>query len=161
MAVAHASYCANVARQAEHVNRRRLDRFYEQQESEVASDEPGLTSMLFDLFAPPEQLPPPPVLLAEQVGYHRVVNDLSSEVIAQIERDPKSFPGVKVVRRTRRTYPLGLAAANVIGHVGSPSGSDFMIWPVESASGDAPVGQMGIEHFYEPAPARRQERPRN
>lgn len=138
-----------VAAQAAHVNQRRLERFYESRDDEDAVEQLTLSGVVTGLFAPPELLPPAPLVLAEQVGYHRVVNDVPPEVIATIEHDPKAFAGVKIVDHSRREYPLASAAANLLGHLSSPGGADFLVRSEQSPPTDVPVGMMGLEQQFE------------
>ena len=120
---------------ADHVNQRRLDRFKAEADAETASDEWGLMAIVSGLFAPPEQLAPVPLVIAEQVGFHRIVDDVPPELAGELEKNAKNYPGVKIVEITRRDYPLGPAAANWLGYVGS----DAM------GQGDTPIGLTGIE----------------
>jgi len=124
---------------AAHVNERRLDRFRAEAEAEVTSEAWGISTIVSGLFAPPEQLEPSPVVIAEQVGFHRIFDDVPPELVAELQRDAKSYPGVKVVEVTRRDYPLGAAAAHWVGYVGS----DAM------GQGEQPVGLTGIEQRLE------------
>jgi penicillin-binding protein 2 len=137
---------------AARVNQRRLDRFEERAAHEAATGELSAAAILWGLFAPPERIAPPSVLVAEQMTYHRVIDDLPPEVASEIERRATDFPGVKIVAYTRRDYPLGPSAAHLVGHVGSRSGLGSMIMPADSGqSVDEPVGMMGVERQFESA----------
>jgi penicillin-binding protein 2 len=137
---------------AAHVNARRLDRFRERSAANAPSGELSLTTVVAGLFAPPERLPPPPVVIAEQTAYHRVADDLAPEVVREIEHDSKKHPGAKVVEYTRRDYPLTSLAAHLVGHVGPPGGVDSTAVPSESGHNrELPVGLMGIERSFESA----------
>ncbi|REK08247.1 MAG: hypothetical protein DWQ37_20595 [Planctomycetota bacterium] len=108
------------------VNKRHRRR-HRQQTSEPDNDDPlGLWSVLAGLFAPPAELPPGELFIVEQDAYHRVFEDLPSEALAVIEDHPDAFPGVRIVEHSRRAYPQGTLAANLIGYVGmvSPSGEN-------------------------------------
>ena len=93
---------------AARVDRQRLDRFQERQAQiavEAAADDLSLGAILAGLFAPPEPLPPPPVIVAEETAYHRIAADVSPEACREIETHPQEFPGVKIVEYARREYP--------------------------------------------------------
>ncbi len=102
--------------------------------------------VLAGLFAPPEPLPPPPLIVVEQTAYHRVVDNVPASVVAEINAHASSYPGVKVMSYTRRNYPAGSLAAHAIGHVGNRSGVDTQM-PVDHDGRDAEqvVGLLGIE----------------
>ncbi len=120
---------------ADHVNQRRLDQFKAEADAETNSGEWGLMAIVAGLFTPPEQLAPSPLVIAEQVGFHRIVDDVPPALVAELEKNAKNYPGVKIVEITRRDYPLGPAAAHFVGYVGS----DAM------GQGSAPVGLTGVE----------------
>ena len=131
---------------AAHVNARRLDRFQERTAAESPSGELSFVSIVAGLFAPPERLPPPPVVLAEQRAYHRIADNLSPDVVREIENDPRHQPGAKIVEYTRRDYPLTSLAAHLVGHVGPRSDVDATPMSSQADSKeDLPVGLMGIE----------------
>jgi penicillin-binding protein 2 len=133
---------------AQRVNRQQRKRFGEQS-SQGAADEPlGALAILAGLFAPPEPLPPPEVVVAEQLAYHAIVDDLADDVCAAIEDHPAAFSGVKIVAASRRRYPLESLAANIVGHVGSPAedrAHDEFAEPPDTAA----VGLLGIERSLE------------
>ncbi len=63
------------------------------------------------------------------------------------DRDiPGKYPGVKIVRHSRRTYPAGTLAAHVLGYLGpapsQPASAD------DDHAGDL-VGRSGVERQYE------------
>ena len=60
--------------------------------------------------------------VAEELDYHVLVDNAPAAVAAEIEAHPRRYPGVKVLRHTRRTYPAGDLAAHVLGYLG-PVGS--------------------------------------
>jgi len=67
---------------------------------------------LFEVDAP---LPPRPVQVAEERQRHVLAGGVSAAVEAEIRGRPDLYPGVKIVRRTRRAYPAGRLAAHVVG----------------------------------------------
>jgi penicillin-binding protein 2 len=132
------------------VNQRRLDRYQDRLAAEPPSSDVSFGTLLAGLFAPPERLPPPPVFVVEQTAFHRVVDDVPSEVVAEITNHADQYPGVKIIEHVRRDYPLGTAAAHLVGHVGRRSGVDSKIVADAERSGtDDVVGLVGIERQCE------------
>jgi penicillin-binding protein 2 len=123
---------------AAHVNARRLENFEEQLLAEDASSDISLAALVAGLFAPPERLPPAPMVVAEQRACHPILDDVSAEVVAEIQDHPERWPGVKIVEHLRREYPQGSLAANLLGHVGVSH---------DDASGSR--GLMGFEHRFD------------
>ncbi len=84
--------------------------------------------------------------VAEELDYHVLVDNAPAAVAAEIEAHPQRYPGVKVLRHTRRTYPAGDLAAHVLGYLG-PVGSQG------PAAGDDHAGELtgraGVERQYE------------
>jgi penicillin-binding protein 2 len=138
---------------AARVDRQRLDRFQERQAQiavEAAADELNLGAILAGLFAPPEPLPPPPVIVAEETAYHRVAADVSPEACREIKNHPQEFPGVKIVAYARREYPGRTLAVHVIGHVSGDSGMHFDApRGGQPAGANEPAGLMGIERCFD------------
>jgi len=66
----------------------------------------------------PAGLPSEPITVAEELDYHVLAEDVPLRVVAEIEGHPERFAGVKIVERTRRVYPYGSLAAQVLGHLG-------------------------------------------
>ncbi len=130
---------------AARVNARRLARYHQQQEQldDETPDELTAAAILAGLFAPPERLPPRPIVIAEQVAWHRLAGDVSNAVADEIAANPALYPGVKVVEYTRRAYASGSLAAHLIGHLG----------PSDAAGGESPdarrMGAMGVEARHE------------
>jgi penicillin-binding protein 2 len=102
---------------------------------------------------------PERITVGEELGYHVMVEDVSREVVAEVEADPRRYAGVKIVQTWRRTYPQGPLACHVLGHLG-PGGmtvpSVGMVPDVDSSASDAMpphaqdrVGRMGVERQYE------------
>jgi penicillin-binding protein 2 len=82
------------------------------------------------------------MVVAEELDYHIMVDEVSLAVIAEVEGNPRRYPGVKIVQRWRRDYPGGTLAAHVLGHLGPGD---------TPAPDDAPalVGRTGLERQYE------------
>jgi penicillin-binding protein 2 len=90
-----------------------------------------------------------------------VAEDVSETVAAEINDHADRYPGAKIIKLSRRTYPDGTLAAHVLGHLGA-------VDAVEAASrrfdprtsmrqrGETPrllpddrIGRMGVERQYE------------
>ena len=104
------------------------------------------------LSAPLDDPAPPPITVAEQLDYHVMVEDLWPELVTEIESHPEQYPAVKIVSRTRRTYPCGNLAAHVLGHVGpiEPEELKRNRGDEDDYRADNYVGRMGLERQYEP-----------
>jgi penicillin-binding protein 2 len=95
------------------------------------------------LFAPDDSRAPPRIVVAEERDYHIVVSDVPLEVVAEVESRPEAYPGIRIVEQSRRQYPAGSLAANVVGYLGADQS------PVPPATGPSLVGRQGIERQYE------------
>jgi len=85
------------------------------------------------------------ITVAEELDYHVMADDVPLSVVAEIEGHPQDYPGVKIVSRTRRSYPCGSLAAHVLGYLGR-------VGPQESPGDYHPedyVGRCGVEARYE------------
>lgn len=115
------------------------------------------------LTTPPKRGRSEPVVLPEQSDYHRLLDDVSPDVAAEIEAHPELYPGLRVQTSSRRSYPLESLAAHVVGHRSAasrtPSGDsgDGLIPDGESASFDpaklppqpTTQGRTGLELTYD------------
>ncbi|MGO8687994.1 MAG: peptidoglycan D,D-transpeptidase FtsI family protein [Thermoguttaceae bacterium] len=81
--------------------------------------------------------------LAEELDYHVMVDDVSAAVAAEIENRSGQYPGVKIVRRLRRTYPAGTLAAHVLGYLGEKGDCPHLPERPEGC-----FAQMGIVPFF-------------
>ena len=78
-----------------------------------------------------------------------VWRDVGPEVLARFAERERELVGFEIVESQERTYPLGAAAAHVVGYVGRDRG--------ESAAGDEKVsfyqpemrGRSGLEAYYD------------
>ncbi len=97
-------------------------------------------------------------MVAEEVAYHVVMPNVPASVAEQVRKALARYPGVRIVSGSRRTYPAGTMAANVLGHVGPANraaGNDedddlSQIFGGDASAGEAaklaiPVGRQGIE----------------
>jgi penicillin-binding protein 2 len=137
---------------AAHVNERRRERFeagqLERSLLQVSTESPwwnvwrNMPDALLAL-ATPEAETLDPVIVAEQVDYHIMVEDLPSATAAEIRGHAERYPGVRVLDVPRRTYPAGSLAANVLGHLGHTDEQ------VENGAKPLTRGLMGIERACE------------
>ncbi len=135
---------------AESINRRRLEKFVEQTSTVPEKESLGVVGILTGMFAPPERLPPAEVTVAEEIAYHRVVDELPPHVAQAIADRPAAFPGVKVIVYTRRNYPQASLAANVLGHVGSASRARAtLVAEASAAEATQTIGLLGVESRFE------------
>ena len=133
------------------VNARRLDRFHRRMAAEAEPEGFSFETLITGLFAPPEPLPPPPVVLAEQLAFHVIVPEVPETVIAEVEQNAAAYPGVKIVEHVVRYYPGGNSSAHLVGYVGPrPNGTKVgeEFEPRESTI-DTPVGLTGVERRRE------------
>jgi penicillin-binding protein 2 len=137
---------------AERVNRDRAERLQQQSASDAPSDDASLATVLWGLFAPPEPLPPARVITVEETAYHRLADDVPSSVAAEVQEHPRDYPGVKIVEHTRRDYPAGTLAANLLGHVGRPAGEPSQVTTNHAGHAiETSSGLMGAELRFEAA----------
>ena len=149
---------AQVERISQSVNQRRQEQFDRrrdgrQQEVDARQDEDqSIGSLLREVLAASiDESPPEWITVAEELDYHVMAEDLTLTVVADIESHPETYPGIKIVERSRRIYPSGALAAHLVGHVG-PAGSDDTSTDGDDAAPYHPdefVGRMGLERYYE------------
>jgi len=144
---------ARVQALAARIDRQRVERFEARQieaDLQALQEDSSVMTILCELFAPPEPLPPPAVVLAEQRALHPILHDPPPELVQAIERHPTDFPGVQLVEYAERRYPGASLAAHVIGHVSARAGLTFRAdQPKLSASETEPAGLLGIERQLE------------
>ncbi len=87
--------------------------------------------------------------VAEQFDFHIMAYDLPLDVVAEIQRNPQLYPDTKIVSRSRRTYPAGSLAANLLGHLGAVNKQELADADDQYHASDS-VGRMGLERQYEP-----------
>ena len=95
------------------------------------------------LTTPPSRSAREPVVVTEELEYHRLLENIPLESAAAIEEYPDRFPGVSVRIETRRIYGHGSLAAHVVGtsHLRS---DDLGIVPDREW-----VGASGVEKTYD------------
>lgn len=109
-----------------------------------------------ELTTPPERPVRDPLIVAEELDYHPVAENVSLEAAGRIESFPSRFPGVRVQSLTRRSYPQGSLAAHLVG-VRTPLHEDQYAArrerlaqgdPFGYRPGDA-IGRSGVELAYD------------
>ncbi|MFM7160882.1 MAG: penicillin-binding transpeptidase domain-containing protein [Planctomycetaceae bacterium] len=147
-----------IERRYEQVNQRRLRDAAPppNSDSEQAGWEGWWRLVVRTLTTPPRREAQEPLVLAEQLDYHPLVDDLPYETAVEIEGHPEQFPGGRIRGRPRRVYPSGELAAHVVGWRG-PVSDDFLrerrkrfpeTDPLDYQPGDR-VGVSGLERYYE------------
>ncbi len=75
--------------------------------------------------------------------------DLTEEEVARFAVHRHRFPGVDVVARLRRHYPLGPLGAHAVGYVGPIDVDELRRVDASNYSGTSTIGKVGVERFYE------------
>jgi penicillin-binding protein 2 len=88
--------------------------------------------------------------LAEELDYHVMADDVPAAAAAEIEDHPRQFPGVKIIRRLRRTYPAGALAAHVLGYLGPAPAAEKGDCPHLPERPEGCLAQMGTVPFFPP-----------
>ena len=96
------------------------------------------------LTSPPRREEREPVVVTEELEYHRLLQDVSLEAAGTIQEHPERFPGVVVRVSTRRVYTHGSLAAHVVGNRRQQP-RDRGIVPEREW-----VGASGVEKSYDP-----------
>ncbi len=137
------------------VNRRHAGSEIEVTEDESEEDWGTLMtvakSIRVALTTPPTRVTENRIVVREEEIWHPVLEDVSLNVAALINEHPERFPGVRIVRSTRRTYPELTLAAHVTGVRTNVRDSDLS---GDSSIADltiaAPrIGRSGVERSYD------------
>ena len=99
-----------------------------------------------------------PLRIAEQSDYHLLLDDVSREVVDEIETQPEQYPGVRSDVVSRRVYPHGRVAPHLVGYRGEIDADELKSRhdrfpqgdPLDYQPGDS-IGRSGIEKSYEVA----------
>lgn len=75
--------------------------------------------------------------------------NLSPEEVARFAVERYRFPGVDIVPRLRRYYPLGASMVDAVGYVGRIDVKELRSVDAKNYEGTAYFGKIGIERFYE------------
>lgn len=140
-----------VQRIARHVNERHTARQADSDEQSL----PGWLGWIEEkLTVPPASSIPRRIIVAEELDYHTLVEDLPPESAREIESQPEQFPGVQIDTHRGRVYPQGALAAHVIGHLGALSEEELA--EAQQHPGPIPIyeqgdllGRTGLELAYE------------
>ena len=68
-----------------------------------------------ELASTPQRFDDSPLILREELEAHTLLEGVPFETIAVISSQPTKFPGVRVIDRTQRVYPLQDVAPHIIG----------------------------------------------
>lgn len=93
---------------------------------------------------------PSQIIVAEQLDYHVMVEDVSLDVAAEIESGPDRYGAARIVRRLKRWYPSGALAAHVLGYLGPIEADRWAEAESRGYDADDRVGRAGVERTYEP-----------
>lgn len=161
---------SRVERIADNANRRRQETAQRQRreaDQATSSDQPFWTrlgSCLLEVLSSSIDETPPHIVVAEETDYHVVAENVPLPVVAEVEKHPELYRGLKIVERSRRSYPAGTLAAHVLGHLGpaeqedrpenrqgtsSNSGSHSSAGSRDIADRNDLVGRAGLERQYE------------
>jgi penicillin-binding protein 2 len=78
-----------------------------------------------------------------------IAQDIPRSKAMMLEELRFRFPNLVIEETYRRYYPLGLAAAHVVGYVGKPSLQEIENYKEYGYSNDAFIGKSGIEQYYD------------
>ena len=79
------------------------------------------STALHRIFEPARDALPETVTVAEELADHVLAEGIPAAAVAEIQQHAEQFPGTRILRLTRRTYPAGALAAHVLGYLGPPS----------------------------------------
>ena len=102
-----------------------------------------LDSLKTALSTPPRRSATEPVVITEELVYHRLLDNVPLEAAAAIQEHPERFPGVTVRVETRRVYRHGSLAAHVVGTRHRRSSSRGVVPDREW------IGSTGVEKSYD------------
>lgn len=102
-----------------------------------------LDSLKTALTTPPRRSATEPVVITEELVYHRLLDNVPLEAAAAIQEHPERFPGVTVRVETRRVYQHGSLAAHVVGTRHRRSSSRGVVPDREW------IGSTGVEKSYD------------
>ncbi len=94
--------------------------------------------------------------IAEEEDFHTIVTNVDADTKAEIEAHPERYPGTRIARQTRRTYPQGELAAHLIGSRTPLTPEEVATrreWqserdPLDYRAGDR-IGRSGLELQYD------------
>jgi penicillin-binding protein 2 len=74
---------------------------------------------------------------------------LTEQELARFAARRYDFPGVEIIPRLTRFYPLGVSSVHAIGYVGAISEEDEKELNIEEYAGTTLTGKSGVERAYE------------
>lgn len=91
--------------------------------------------------------------LAEEIGFHSIIQDVNADVRAEIEAHPERYPGMRIAVRARRNYPQGELASHLVG-TRTPLTQDELhslrrANPETDRHVSDPIGRSGLELKYD------------
>ena len=148
-----------VQRVSDAVNRRQTEPVLADIDVESA-DDAGLllniaTSVRTALTTPPTRTQEDRIVVREEESWHQVLDDAGFDVAALINEHPEKFPGVRMTRSARRTYPENTLAAHVVGVRTNIRDADLSddkskdVTLADLANNGAQVGRSGVERSYD------------
>jgi penicillin-binding protein 2 len=102
-----------------------------------------------ELTTPPRRGTAEPLIVREELDYHRLLEAIDFESVAEIESHPERFPGLRVTYGTRRVYPYGSAASHVIGHRSESDEQSGEDADAVLSSSTGRRGVTGVERSYD------------
>lgn len=137
------------------VDARRTERFERESAGDAESEPDEAWARLWqklkrELTTSPRRTALEPIIVQEELDYHRLVEDVPFEVAMAIETHPERFPGTRIERQTERVYPLGSLAAHVVGIRSRARPGERLKEPTgDDAASSARVGRSGLEKQYD------------
>src|SRR5207248_6572306 len=107
------------------------------------------------LSTPPRREAVEPLVLREQLDYHPLIPNLSTEMAVEVEGHPELYPGTRIAVTTRRVYPQGDLAGHLVGYR-TPLDDDAISErsqrfphgdPLDYRAGDR-IGKLELERQY-------------
>jgi len=94
--------------------------------------------------------------IAEEEDFHTIATDVDADTKGEIEAHPERYPGTRIARQTRRTYPQSEVAAHLIGSRTPLTADEYSarreklasIDPLDYHTGDR-IGRSGLELQYD------------
>ncbi|MFG0334505.1 MAG: peptidoglycan D,D-transpeptidase FtsI family protein, partial [Maioricimonas sp. JB049] len=118
--------------------------------------ETGWDSVVEELTTPPRRGQQSPLIIREQLDYHRIAEHVPVEVVSVIESHPSRFPEVRIERATERVYPANDLASHLLGRRQPVTAEEIKARrerfpegdPLDYEVGDR-IGRSGIERAYD------------
>jgi penicillin-binding protein 2 len=102
-----------------------------------------LSTAMREILEPARDAEPERVTVAEELSEHVMAVNISPASVDEIQQHAKRYPGVRIVRKSRRTYPAGALAGHVLGYLG-PAQLEH-----HAERDEDPVGRTGVEQEYD------------